>query len=249
MSVFIDKKFQNMDWLSQAIEPYEIELDEILCELPDRIDITEKYFHPIYDMSYAPSLNITQIIRKTLEQSDKFNVFKDSNYHRLILLEDSFKLICSDDATFDYSNKLITGQVALLKIRNSMPEEVAKEIISDDIRNSLYDLAHMTDISLEAIIDVTHILMDKNLSAFNEIINSTRLSKAKISAFTSALTKTLIDINRIKSQKAAQQLISIIRHYCTSKDPRYLGEILRVSKMMQNGQAIYSCLSPEEINA
>jgi len=40
MSIFIDKRFEQLDWISKAVEPVECSLNEILAYLPEEIEIT-----------------------------------------------------------------------------------------------------------------------------------------------------------------------------------------------------------------
>lgn len=118
MGVFDDKKFEQLDWMTQITETIESELNGLLAQLPDRIE-----FNVDKVMEHATgsrfSLQSDSVVRKLLAdiQGGRLSWEEDSK------IVQCFRWEMSPDLELNLATKTMTGTIALVKIIPTFSDE------------------------------------------------------------------------------------------------------------------------------
>ena len=121
MGVFDDKKFEQLDWMSQITEGIESELNGLLARLPERIELDYDSITSFMDSGYgSPQLSIGSVVRKLIRiQSGKSVAWEDEQP-----IANCFEFQTSEGGcTLDMENKKITGTISLIKIKNTLDDD------------------------------------------------------------------------------------------------------------------------------
>lgn len=152
MSVLNDKTFENMDWLSQAVEPYHCELNDILAKLPDEHIVTYQQAIGLITKGYF-TLELSHLV------GEMYNTFIEDcslNWDERAIISDCYKLSTSDSITIDPEVGAIEGEIKLVKIRNLIPDDVVKKLM----RSQTYINIRVSDCVREAIMDLGNIFFE-----------------------------------------------------------------------------------------
>lgn len=128
MGVFDDKKFEQLDWMTQITETIESELNGLLARLPDRIEFD---VHKVMEHASSSrfSLQADSVVR------DLIRSLPDNN--RLSWKEDSkivkcFKFKMSPDLELDLEKGTMTGTIALVKTVPTFSDEELQPIMGNN---------------------------------------------------------------------------------------------------------------------
>lgn len=127
MGVFDDKKFEELDWISQATEPIDSEMNEVLALIPDEVIIDFPTYRKIVEeRSYSIDLHIDNFILYVL-QKYAYNV--ELSYFQKRTLRSCFKIEMADDIYLDYERETITGEIKAIKVASTMDEKILEEML------------------------------------------------------------------------------------------------------------------------
>lgn len=128
MGVFDDKKFENLDWISQATEPIDSQLNEILSLIPDEIIIDFDMYTKIIGDSYSMDLDLSRII------SYSINEFygKSLGWEQRSALQPCFEIQMDNEVFLDFEKRVITGMIKFVKIQSTMDEKVLEGMLGKE---------------------------------------------------------------------------------------------------------------------
>lgn len=128
MGVFDDKKFENLDWISQATEPIDSQLNEILSLIPDEIIIDFDMYTKIIGDSYSMDLDLSRII------SYSINEFygKSLGWEQRSALQPCFEIQMDNEVFLDFEKRVITGMIKFVKIQSTMDEKVLESMLGKE---------------------------------------------------------------------------------------------------------------------
>lgn len=128
MGVFDDKKFEQLDWMSQITEGIESELNGLLARLPDRIELDFDSIISFMDSSNTPRLSTDSVVRKIIRS------FYDSNlsWEDERTIRSCFEFEASDDLLIDFENKILRGSVTLVKTTTTLADEHLQNTMGSD---------------------------------------------------------------------------------------------------------------------
>lgn len=130
MGVFDDKKFDELDWISQATEPIDSKMNEVLAIMPDTINIDFNMYRDLLgSRSYGTELSINQVISHYVTKSKL-----ELSYHQQKALEKCFMFeIIGEGLMLDFENKVISGgEIKLSKVTTTMDEQVLKSMLGSE---------------------------------------------------------------------------------------------------------------------
>lgn len=121
MGVFDDKKFEQLDWMSQITETIDSEVNGLLARLPERLELNYDSITSFMESSYRGlSLTPGSVVRLLLRSvPDKPSL----SWEDQRLVESCFELECSDELEIDFENKKLTGYVHLVKMVQTIADE------------------------------------------------------------------------------------------------------------------------------
>jgi|GEM_PF-6719757 len=117
MGLFDDKKYDNMDWISQAVEPIESKTAVLLTQLPDEIVFTFDNYQELIRGGYT-TVNNEQIISKLIKEVNGKVDWQEAN-----LLTKCFEFQLSDEVILDFEQQKIIGDIRLVKKKKTLEEK------------------------------------------------------------------------------------------------------------------------------
>ena len=130
MGVFDDKKFEELDWISQATEPIDSNLNLILNEMPDRLEINFKIFNEIVKAGYGRTFDMdTAIIYLMRDTADKhYSLSYDERGH----LAECFKIEAEGELYLNYETETLSGgSLAIVKVKTTMDDKVLESLLGN----------------------------------------------------------------------------------------------------------------------
>jgi hypothetical protein len=125
MSIFNDKKYEGMDWLSQATEPIQARVSEVLEQLPEHFTFT-------YD-------NILSLITRGHMSFDKRNLIdslissisiKDfSTYKEKELIYNAFEVKYDEQLSINFETGVLEGNITLVKVKATFDDKELRSIM------------------------------------------------------------------------------------------------------------------------
>ncbi len=134
MELFKDKRYEEMDWLTRAVEPVETPLNEALMKFPETITLG---FDAILNlMRYQSTMRITiNEVIGLVAKIEKIPMPRDYSN-----LQKCFKLEVVDNQNLNFLTK--TGPTIILhKVKNQFDENTVKEIGIQDARRTIMNAA------------------------------------------------------------------------------------------------------------
>lgn len=138
MGVFDDKKFDGLDWISQATEPIDSQLNVVLGLLPEVIQVDFRMYNKITD-SYGLDLSLGRAIMHSFGKLPHSCTSIGLNPEQLNALEKCFKFELTGDEIFlNYeTQKIEGGEITLIKLNSTMDEKVLESMLGREGINSL----------------------------------------------------------------------------------------------------------------
>jgi hypothetical protein len=235
MSVFKDKKFEELDWVSQAIEPIDSPLNIYLSQLPDEVDINyDMYIKCIRESGYSTSISVEQIISPMLRS----HANRHLSYQEIDMIIRCFALELSGDSVLiDFEKQEISGgAIKLVKIQFTLDEK--------DLKNTLGSNG------IRAISEIRRSSLPEGLSRANEILDllgscekgfKTRSIGNKCYMISTRVKNLLSnDEWKIKDTELANKIGKWIALYIQDGNLAALSNLCRLKVMTHRDQPIYS---------
>lgn len=236
MSIFVDKKFDQMDWISQAVEPYEVHINNVLTKLPDFLVVQ---LNDIRFTNRGSNLQISKenILDNTLKQLAQAESWRHLSWDERHLIYNCHAFDAVDNLEIDLrKDSTSIPTIKLSKIKFCLEEEDAKQIIVTAIN----DTRHMHQqrlAKLPFVMELAKLFLSQSMI---DLESSRSKGRYKMSVFKSLIySEYVLPSNRLRSDRAAIGFTRLISSYITNGRESDLMEIMRIKMMMDNGQAIY----------
>lgn len=239
MSVFLDKKFESMDWVSQATELYDINLNIVLIEAPIEIDVTFDDVHLGHQQDNL-SIDLKSVINRIINRYDNNLSWDDTYYLRTCYTAD-----VHPNTEISYVDKTISPPIKLIKTVFQADEIYAKSVVTKAYLNMIHAWKdcnpHSNSPRMEYLKELANLFLSKESLASN-FLKSGRANNESIYFVYEHISKDYLEpSNRIRSQAAAEEFAMLVADYACSGKEETLGKIFRIKIMIDNGQAIYTC--------
>jgi hypothetical protein len=230
MSVFVDKKFESLDWISQATEPIDSELNIVLGKMPEQVDIDFNTYVSIVGDSWDIGLDIRRAVSFFLKKID----VKISDYVKRKELENCFEFQVDGNPVVDFEvSQIYGGTLSLIKVQSTMDEKVLKDLLGR-----------------QGIEEVDMIGQNMNIARTNEIMEilggceshlATRSARKKKYGLRLRLQK-LFAANEwnIKDTELADKVGTWIARYIKTGDLSAYTNFCKLKVMTHKGNPIYS---------
>jgi len=131
MGVFEDKKFEELDWISQATEPIDSQMNEVLGKVPEIVQIDFPTYEKIVHEGYGLDLSLQSVITFAIA---KFTPGNPISRNQMNALEKCFVLeFTGDEIVLDFENKTISGgEITLVKLNSTMDEKVLESMLGSE---------------------------------------------------------------------------------------------------------------------
>lgn len=241
MELFKDKTFEEMDEISQMIEPYEFKLNEELSQFPDEFEMSQEFVTNLIDYNYrrlaydyAIQEDLRSIVsRKASDLGLKILADKARLDHKFIL--EFFDLDVSEDASFNANTNTLTGVIKIIKKKIAYDdkdiERLMKEHIELKFNNEFYFSSDVDKGRINEILDLFGVT--DGLSERKGLIKVEKLKKHYIQLIED---RSLI----IKDMDLLKRFVDWNIKYVKDGSLPAFSNITKIKIMMRKGQPIYS---------
>lgn len=233
MSLFQDKKFEELDWLSQITETIESDINTILAAMPDEIQLTYEDVAEIFTDGYCSTRRLTadkflkNILRRTCTAKDINLPYEDENN-----IVSCFSFEVADNTIFNVEDQTLTGAISLVKHKFTFDEEFLQKGMGKDA-----EFLYWTKISRSPsrAREIAR-LLDVNVS--QEILRSNR----RLGSFITNTMRRILATNewRIRSTDLANKACNWIQRYIEDNCKASYSNFCRLKVMTHSGGPIYS---------
>ena len=118
MGVFDDKKFEQLDWMTQMTETIDSSLNELLARLPERTEIDSKTLLNQLGSSYL-TLSISSVVRELTKNHIKSNL----SYDEQQTIDNCFKFETDGEIELNAETQSVSGKIYLVKVVPTLADE------------------------------------------------------------------------------------------------------------------------------
>lgn len=220
MSIFKDETYENLDWISQAVEPYEFPLNDYIATLPDKLTLTDEQI-----ISLGGNFSKGDIMR-ILNISNKFN------YEEKGLIQDCFKIEADKEIIVNLTTGDITGTISIVKIANHVPDD---KILEHMVR-MVYDyVSHKGE--KRAMLELAQLLMPEQYASIAESNRKSDINSKFVDCIRNSIKSKAWNI---KGYTLLIQVLTNIRNYLEDGDQAALGRLGLFSVLIKSGAPLYS---------
>lgn len=130
MGVFDDKKFEELDWMSVAMEPIDSELNTVLEAIPEEIQIDFNAYLALCRDGYGMNLDTSKVVSYYARRHTK----KELSWKQLNALIPCFELTMEgSDIELNFETRKITGgTIRLVKVQSTMDEKTLAGLLGQE---------------------------------------------------------------------------------------------------------------------
>jgi len=232
MSLFQDKKFEDLDWLSQITETIDSGINNVLSAMPEEIILTyEDVFNATCDSGWTRNWHVEKFIKQKL-----YNVCREKNinlsYEEDQKIYDCYAFEVADNTVMDIESQTLTGQVSIVKRVYTFEDDFLQKSMGKGAEQLYWTKISRSPGRAREIAK----LLDVNVQP--EILRSNR----KLGSFISNTMRRILTNNewRIRStdlaDKACQWIMAYIENGCKASYSNFC----RLKVMTHSGGPIYS---------
>ena len=231
MGVFDDKKFDDLDWISQATEPIQSKFNDILAAIPDTIDIDFDTYLDIMRYNHNNvAISTTSLMHYLLKKYTTYETLHYTEYSKLIPV---FALKC-EDVVINFEDRTITGSLKAIKLVQQFDDKALQEYLGMIGLNTLQHLYIQKEHNARTneILDI--------IGKCEGVIKS-RSSNQKKAQLYSRVNDILKNNEwRIRDDELANKICFWIRDYIQYGNVAALSNLCKLKVMTHKEQAIYS---------
>lgn len=230
MGVFDDKKFEQLDWMTQVTETIDSELNGLLARLPDEKTFDVQSLLAQLDNSYNLSISSGNLVRLLLQGIGSSNI----DYDEEARIAACFKFECSETVEINYETLEMTGELKLVKITKTLEDEDLQKMMGRKGREFLK----------------SHAFDESMCSRANEILDiidapkettRTRSIRKKVRAVRDRLNSVFSNNDwRIRDMDLADKVYCWCGQYIKTGNLAALTNLCKLKVMTHNDMPIYS---------
>jgi hypothetical protein len=234
MGVFDDKKFLGMDWLSQATEPIQARVSEVLEQLPDHFTVTYDDIINIHARGsyYSMSFDKHNIIERMISKLGIKDLCSNKDQE---LIYGAFDVQYSKQICINFETGVLEGYITLVKIKANFDDKELKPIMGHDGTDYLTRLDFPESDQMTRANEILELL------GKCEFFLKGKSQRSKKGAIISRLTEIFVtDEWKIKDVELSNKICHWIADYIKSGDVAAFANFCKLKVMTHRGGAIYS---------
>lgn len=229
MSLFKDEKYEELDWISQAVEPIQTELAIILEQLPDLVEYDA---HQLTEALHNRNtfINTHTVILRILQQK---SITLKAN--AINCLESCFQIDCAPNTTFHAKTMDMIGHLRVIKTTHTIDQDLLTKTLGKDGLDMLSSLWAIPHSGIARLNELAEIIGDADM------VLKTRGSHKKVNQFLIRVKK-LFETNEwnIKDYELANRVHDWMYRYIVDGNLAAMNNFCRLKVMTHKGVAIYS---------
>jgi hypothetical protein len=241
MSLFKDEKYENLDWISQATEPMESSLAEILAQLPETLELNYESYIFYTRNSYNLNIEVRDIMHELLHTNEAYKKMKSSSgdsltYDEHDTLINCFEIQVDEGTILDGINKTLTGGVRMVKVKHAIDDKLIESMLGSRGLNYMRSNVSRFRLDFKRATDIMEIMGDVDGGFYR-----TRSSANKFSAVYNRLKKLLKENEwKIKDTELANKVGYWVADYIADGNLAAYTNFCKLKVMTHKGVAIYS---------
>jgi hypothetical protein len=229
MGVFDDKKYEELDWISKAVEPVEANIAKLLSELPDQYVFDYSTFLKVAGDNYRLSLNTRRALLHAASAEGKRVEYDD-----LVLLEGCYELAVSPNTLINFETETLEGEIKLIKVKNTFDDEELKNMLGFKGIRELSSIIYSN-------MTVSHVHEVAELLGKCEHITKFRSKRKKIIILKNRVKEIFANNEwNIKDVELANKMCTWIAMYITKGNMAAYTNFCKLKVMTHKGLPIYS---------
>lgn len=233
---FADKKYQEMDWISKAVSPWEFNLLPILASIPETIEIT-----PAMICSSIEEYSDISVAKLVSNEAKKLGFEIDNCLSMASTWLQIFKIDLPDNTKFNFSTMSINNQIFMRKTKPTLDEADCLNYASELIRSIVgWNFKIPQDAVARAgeILDLLNVDPSKHRGA-----------RARERALKTAIYAVINEDKwRIRNMELVSKLGDWIVEYIGCGRLASMANFAKLKVMTHTGQPIYSMQEVEDEN-
>ena len=231
MGIFDDKKFEQLDWMTQITETIDSELNGLLARLPDEKTFDMQSLLALLDNSYSLSISSGNLVRLLLREIEPLKYMDYTEETRLI---ECFKFECSDRIELNFDTMEMTGSVKLVKVTKTLEDEDLQKMMGHKGLESL----RYVDLDVTMCGRANEIL--DLIDAHKDCVRTRSINK-KVRAVRDRLRVIFTNNEwRIRDMDLADKISLWCRDYIRDGSLAALMNLAKLKVMTHNSMPIYS---------
>ncbi len=170
MSIFTDKTYEEMDWLSQAIMPIVANVSKKLELMPDEYVLTKADLDAYVEQHSYYGIDNSRLL-ELLAKRGKFPVSLDADFQSILKC---YKLQFNEGDLIDFSSSVIP-EIKLVKVKTALTDKELREMMMEECRNIIYNLNHRRCNDNGRLNEILEILGQEDLKGSKSAKNKVRL--------------------------------------------------------------------------
>ena len=234
MGVFDDKKFEQLDWMTQITETIDSELNEVLAKLPDRVEFTLKdILRRVMPYSYF-TMRVDSLVRDILSETPSG---QNLSWVESTQIVNCFRFDMSPDLELDLESNTMTGTLALVKTIPTLTDEDLQQIMGSRGLEAIKRIDF--DAGEEWPLDRVNEMLD--ILGKCEEAKSNRSSRKKMRRLEERLKEIFASNEwRIRDMALADRVCIWIADYINTGNLAALTNFCKLKVMTHNNMPIYS---------
>jgi hypothetical protein len=233
MGVFDDKKFEQLDWMTQMTETIESELNGLLARLPDKLELNDETLLQCV-ASYA-SIDSRSVVRGLLEQ---MSGVPRLDYEEEQVLVSCFKFEVTPELEIDARGvpNPVKGKVSLVKVVQTFEDERLQKLMGSRGISAINRINFNDTPPFERINEILSILGGEC-----EAQMKNRSTRKKMGAIVDRLRAIFANNEwRIRDMGLADKVGLWIKGYIETGNLACLTNLCKLKVMTHNNMPIYS---------
>jgi hypothetical protein len=239
MDLFKDKAFEEMDEISQMIEPFECQINVELSQFPDELVLDAEFFTCLIDYNRNRlNYSITEDLRKIVERKASILglelLTKTARTDRNFIAE-FFDFEAEENCKYNAKTNELIGEIKVIKKKIAYEDRDIETHMKDHLKGTFNDFYYRpSEINKPRVNEILDLFNVKN-----GLSERKALSKIKI---LSKHYQTLIDDKslNIKDVELFKRFVLWNIKYIKNGSLPALSNITKIKIMMRNGLPIYS---------
>jgi hypothetical protein len=228
-NLFVDKEYEEMEWLSKAIEPYIFYVNELLAKLPDRYDLSYEDVMTQVESNYN-AISKTESILQLLSNVDVDRSSVDNIDLQALLM--CFTLEVDPNTTLDLHQRVILGNISLIKDKVALEDEDVRAAFLTRFQSIFWKNSHNETLTnLNELMDILGI----------EEARKSRSTSKKIQSVSNFMEKVIKeDLWKIRNEQLIVSLATWMADFVSTGNLAALSNITRLKCMTYNQHPLYS---------
>lgn len=230
---FSDKKYENLDWISQAVEPWEWSVLDNLRQLPETIEITAADISANYDSYYGFAW--TKMLLTMLSGDHSLNDSDLTDY-----IKGLYKVEIETGTVVDFTDGTLSNPIRLVKQKPTLSDEECLKFAASTVYANggsfAYDLRDSEQYARAGEI----------LDLIGANMTHARGHRNRRHALDAALRSVFAEDKwRIRSMPLVEKIGTWVRDYIRNGDISAMANFAKLKVMTHAGKPLYSIVEVE----